>query len=432
MKIQNFDTLAVSDLRKVGLLIAEAGLQAIDTERVIRDAIRLEGGVLFIQNKKYPLEHVGRIFVMGVGKCASEAASALEEVLGERISGGVIIDVKEGKHLKYITAYKGSHPLPTDANVNASRNMIYLLQGLHADDLVLFCISGGASTLLCLPEEGGRCETEAELFRLLTASGVTIRELNTVRKHLSLARGGYLAKEAYPARVVSLIFSDVPGNDIQFIASGPTVKDTTTVKDAEAILKKYDVLKNPGVWKIKLLETPKDRKYFERVTNTIVVSNDVALRSMAEKALELGYAPEVRTSALHGEAREAGEKILKESRKAPAGSVLLYGGETTVTARGKGRGGRNLELALSGLRFVSEGELLISLASDGRDNTDFAGGVCDIIAREKARAAGLDAEEHLHENNAYSFFEKTEDYILTGDTGSNVSDLVLVIKQNNK
>ena len=427
--MQNFEKIATSDLRKAGLLIAEAGLRAIDTEKVVREAVRVTDSALVLQGHEYLFAEAGRIFLYGVGKCSTEAVSALSAILGDRVTGGVLIDVKEGNALPRIISHRGTHPAPSEINVRAARHLAETLQGFQDNDLVIFCISGGASTLLCLPEGDMDCETESSIFRTLTKAGATIQELNTVRKHLSRARGGHLARLAYPARVHSLIFSDVPGDDIQFIASGPTVRDETTIEDAKKILLKYDVAQYVGRADIPLIETPKEEKYFDRVINEVLVSNKVALQAMAAQARELGYAADIRTHELQGEAREVAKRILEEAREAPSKSVLLYGGETTVTIQGKGKGGRNMELALSGLRFVSENECLISVASDGRDNTDFAGGVCDIISREKARAAGLDLEVFLRENNAYEFFGKVGDFIITGNTGSNVSDLIVAIKE---
>ncbi len=429
MKLQNFEELAKNELRKAGLLIAETGLQAIDTERVVKNAVRVSEEALVLQDREYPLSEIKRIFLYGVGKCSTEAVTALSAILGDRVTGGMLIDVKEGKAVPRIVAHMGTHPAPSEENVRASEHLTQSLAKFKENDLVIFCISGGASTLLCLPEGDMDCETESKIFHGLTRAGATIQELNTVRKHLSRARGGHLARLAYPAQVHSLIFSDVPGNNVQFIASGPTVKDETTVEDAKRIAEKYKIGTFIGLQNIPFIETPKEKKHFERVRNTIIVSNETALQAMQKKAEETGYAAAIRTDTLQGEAREVAKQILEEVHNAPPKSVLLYGGETTVTIKGRGKGGRNMELALSGLRFVSENECLISLASDGRDNTDFAGGTCDMLGKEKAKTAGLKIETFLNDNNAYEFFKQTGDYVLTGNTGSNVSDLIIAIKK---
>lgn len=426
-KIRNFDALARGNLRKAALEIAEAGLWAIDTAKVVKGGIRLKDNTLVVGERTIPLSLEGRLLVVGIGKCALQACGALEEVLRDRITDGIVLDVREGR-LRKLKTYAGDHPFPTERNRKANQAIIELLKNANESDAVLFVVSGGGSTLLCNPHHA-TCEDEAQLVRYLFKAGATIQELNTIRKHLSIARGGFLAQYAYPARVISLIFSDVPGNDMEFIASGPTIKDSTSKEDAKAILRKYEVPEKSGIASLELLETPKDDKYFEKVENILFVSNQTALEAMMQKAKEPGFAATIRTATLAGEAKDVAETILRELRSAAPHSALLYGGETTVTIRRPGKGGRNLELALSGLRFIQEGELLMSLASDGRDNTDFAGGICDMITREKADQKKLDVASYLEENHSYQFFSDVGEFVLTGSTGSNVSDLIIAIKE---
>ncbi len=238
-KIQNFDELAKSGLRRAVLNIAEAGFAAIDTEGAVKRSVRVEGDELEINSHKFDLGKINNLYVVGVGKCSLEAGRELEKILGDRITGGIVIDVHVGA-LKKIKTFTGTHPLPTNENVDATKHIIKLLKDCNEDDLVIFIISGGGSTLLCQPENY-TCLEEADIFSCLTGAGATIQELNTVRKHISLARGGFLAKYAYPASSLALIFSDVPGNDLEFIASGPTIKDTTTVADAARVAGKYSL-----------------------------------------------------------------------------------------------------------------------------------------------------------------------------------------------
>jgi glycerate 2-kinase len=272
------------------------------------------------------------------------------------------------------------------------------------------------------------CAQEGEILKVLFEKGAAIEEINTLRKHLSLARGGRLAEYAYPATSLALIFSDVPGDDPGFVASGPTVKDETTVDEARAIVQKYDLEKEAGL-KIEPLKTPKEDKYFEKVKNVIFVSNRTALIAMTEKAREVGLHPEVRTSLLAGEARKVGERIAAEIGEAMPKTAYLYAGETTVTIKGNGRGGRNQELALGALAHIGAGSVVLSLASDGRDNGDYGGALCDTITKEKAAALGLKEEEYLARNDSSGFFEKTGGLLMTGDTGANVSDLIIAVKQ---
>ena len=427
MKIINSRDLSGTPLRQAAVQIAEAGLAAIDTQKAIRDHVRLGDGSLVVKNEAFPLADVAGIYVVGVGKCAIDAALALEAVLGERLTGGMVIDVRESSAPKKIKVFRGFHPWPNEANVDATKNLVNFLEARGENDLVICVISGGGSTLLCSPQDLS-CQDEGLLLNLLMRRGVEIKKINAVRKHISFARGGHLAKYAYPATVVSLIFSDVIGNDLETVASGPTFRDTTTVAEAEKILTEHDALKSCGVDKCGLIETPKEEKYFEKVHNILLVNNEVALEAMRDAARSLGFAAEIRSRTLQGEAREAAGAIISDLRKSPDKSALLYGGETTVMVRGQGQGGRNQELALSGVPRIIEGELVVAINSDGRDNSDVAGAFCDTETGRKAHALGLTAEDFLKNNDSYNFFAQTGDRIVTGDTGSNVSDLVLAIK----
>lgn len=425
-KIKNFDALAKTDMRRIALDIMDAGLQAVDTDAVIERNIRLEGDVLSVGGQMYLLKDIKRVFVVAVGKCAVEASVAIERILGEKLSGGVLIDVKDAHQLKKIKAFKGTHPLPSEGNVLATREMVSWMRGFTEHDLVIFVISGGGSTLLCLPEETD-WQDEAKIVNTLMRSGATIQEINTVRKHLSLARGGFFAKYVYPAQVTSLIFSDVPGNDVQFVASGPTVHDNTSLVEADEVIKKYQILEKCGLSQVKLIETPKDERYFEKVKNVIVVSNRIALEAMRERAEQHGYNTIVAATRLVGEARDVGVRIMEEIHREASKTVLLYGGETTVTVRGSSLGGRNLELAMSAARTVHDDSIVLAIDSDGRDNSEFAGGLCDSGTKQKAMELGLDVDALLEESRSYEFFLRTGDSVITGDTGSNVADIILAL-----
>ena len=426
MIIKNFEKLAKTEDRKLALRMIDVGLDAVDTKKIIRSTVHIKGDELYIGNAVINLKDIDNLFVVGVGKASLSAAEELESILGKRISNGVVIDVREG-NLKRISAFSGQHPFPSEVNMKATKEIIKLLSGTTKKDFVIFIISGGGSTLLCQPKNM-TCSDESEFIKLMFDEGVDIEKMNTVRKHLSFARGGYLAKYAYPARAISLIFSDVPGDDLQFIASGPTVKDTTTTKDALRILQTCKNGNQFGVDEDSLIETPKDDKYFKNIRNIIVVSNKIALTAMAKEASSEGFLPEICTTTLSGEARDVGRDIVHELRKAKNRTVFLYGGETTVTVRNPGKGGRCQELILSALRFINKGETVVAVGSDGRDNTDFAGALCDTITKDTADKKNLNIEEYLNKNMAYSFFEKTGDYILTGNTGRNVSDIIIAIK----
>jgi len=427
-KFKNWDELNKSALRQAALELAEAALGAIDTREVMKKAVRLEGETLYFPDQAFSLKETGKVLTVGIGKCALEAAQVVEEVLGERLDGGMVLVPQAEGQLKRLRVFQGDHPMPTERNVEATRKILSLLSGLTANDLVIFIISGGGSTLLSQPTNF-TCREEALILGRLIKSGAAIQEINTLRKHTSRARGGNLAAAAYPARVVSLIFSDVPGDELSVIASGPTVKDETSVADAQKIVDRYELAQTGDLQQIALLETPKDDKYFSRVTNLLLVSNRLALEAMAEKARTFGFTPRVCTACLTGEAREVGERLVQELDQSGPQTALLYGGETTVTVKGSGRGGRNQELVLSALRRIKSGELILSLASDGRDNSDFAGALCDIMTRERAEKLHLDWNKYLAANDSYNFFAMTGDYLLTGPTGSNVSDLIIALRE---
>ena len=427
-RIQNFEALAETHERRDALAIAEAGLAAIDVGAALARMLRIEGDDLHLREKTYSLTE-RRVFFIGIGKCANAAAQAVERIFGDRLAGGIAFDVSpvEGTPLGKIEAYVGSHPLPTEANVQAAKRIAAFLTGRSETDLVITLISGGGSTLLCLPPASMSCTDEVALWNNLTAQGATIQDINTVRKHLSLLRGGGLVAAAYPAEVVSLIVSDVPGNDLGFIASGPTVPDTTSAADAEAVLARYGIAPAAN---LELLETPKEPRYFERVTNILFLTNEDALAAMRQEAKRLEYRCEVVDDRYAGEAREVGHAVVEKLRDAPAKTVLLYAGESTVTLGEQyGKGGRNQEMALAALNELREGELILPFASDGRDNTDCAGAIGDGVTRAHAFARNLSIDEYLDAHKAYDFFAATGDSIVTGYTGSNVSDLIIAMKK---
>ncbi len=424
--LQNVSALATDPGRTDLLSIAEAGLGAIRTERVIERSIVRTGMDLSVCGVRYDLAEYERVFVVGVGKCALDAGVPLAAALGDRLAEGVLLDVREGEAVPGMRILAGTHPYPSAQNVAHARTLLETLQKANERDLVLMIISGGASALLCLPERHTPAE-ESTLIKHLFANGANIRDLNIIRKHLSLARGGHLAAAAHPAEVVALIFSDVPGNDITTIASGPTVLDTSTVEDARSIFRTY-FGERCGFKEEYFFETPKDAALFVRARNELVLTNGTALDAMQERAKQLGYRVLIRDTRIEGEAREVGRTIAHELHAAHPGTVLLYGGETTVTVVGSGKGGRNQELSLGALPLLSDDELLLSLASDGVDNSEYAGGIADRVTRSLAHEKGLSPEEYLRANDAYTFFHTLQQGVLTGYTGANVADLIIGVK----
>ena len=393
------------------------------TKNAIHRCLATDDGNLKIMNFEFRREDYNRIFFVGIGKCAVDAGLAVEEILGEKITDGVIVDVKEGT-FKKMRSFLGTHPFPSEQNVLAAKEVAEMLKNLTEKDLVLTVISGGGSSLLSLPH-GISPEMLTKITKTLMDKGAPIGEVNIIRKHLSDIQGGFLAKMAYPATVISLLFSDVPGNDISTIASGPTVLDKSTKKDAEELIERYEILKECGLQSLDIVETPKEEKYFREVHNLLIVTNLIALDAMTEKAKELGYFSLICTDCGVGEAREFGKKMVSEER---AKGCYFYGGETTVTSFGKrGKGGRNQEVVLGALPHIGDNMVIVAAASDGWDNGESAGAMGDKELFVLAEQKGISPKVFLDENNSFEFFEKAGGHIFTGRTGANVADLYFVL-----
>jgi glycerate-2-kinase len=276
---------------------------------------------------------------------------------------------------------------------------------LTEKDLILVVVCGGGSAMLIHPYKIS-LEKKIKVGEALLESGADIIEINTIRQHLSTVKGGGLAEILYPARVASVIFSDVPGNNLSYIASGPTVKDDTTIDNAISLLKKYNLMDKLGLSREDFSENPREDKYFEKVSNILVLSNLTALNAMKKKAEELGFKAEVLSDKFEGEARTVGRELIEKTGNH---SILLVGGETTVKVVGKGEGGRNQEVVLGALSFIDEKTIICSFDSDGWDNSPFAGAIGDTKTLEKAKELGINPLEFLNSNNSLLFFQKTED-----------------------
>ena len=419
--IKNFDELATTENRKFALEIAEAGLDAINTEKVISDSVKLENNILLIKGELFDLSKFKRIKVVGFGKASCGAAIALEKILGDKIKEGAVIGLQKVT-CDYIETFIGSHPRPSSANINAGKKIYEIANKSNEDDLIILIASGGGSALLCYSES--ECTQGIKLYDVFLKYGQTITEINTIRKHLSFLKGGGLAKVAYPATIIGLIFSDVPGDRFQDVASGPTYKDNTTAHDAEMIIRKYNL------GKFDLFETPKNDKYFEKVHNFILVSNKTAVKAMEKRAQELDFETNIVSTELYEEVAEALKEIFSVQKNNSASCVVLAAGEPKleVTKKG-GKGGRNLFMGLRALKMkiVDENSVFIPLASDGMDNSDSAGVVIDKNTLEKVEKLGIDLDDFLDRFDAYSAFEKSGDMIMTGPTGANVSDLMILL-----
>ena len=362
--------------------------------------------------------------MISFGKASSRSALVLSKILKEKITKGFVLDpsssVKKIGKLEFLKVY---HPFPKEENILAGKKVLSLSRDIEEDDLIIFLISGGGSASLFLPKGVSLTELR-NILKDLYKKGATIEEINIIRKHLSEVKGGNLAKKFFPATIFSLIISDVPGNDLSIIASGPTVKDFSTLEEAKRIFQKYSLDKKYP--QIKFSETPKEERYFKKVKNILVLTNKTALLAMKKKAEEIGFQTKIISEKIEGEARKIAKEITKEIQK---NQCLLFGGETTVKVKGKGKGGRNQELALAALENLKRGEALIALASDGIDNSQAAGAIVDWQTKKVARELGLVAERYLENNDSFHFFEKTGDLIFTGPTGTNVSDLILFLRK---
>ncbi|MFH1402050.1 MAG: DUF4147 domain-containing protein [Patescibacteria group bacterium] len=427
--IKNIKDLATNSFRQDALDILEAGYQAVLTDKIILKNVSLQEDVLKIKNKKYNLKKYKKIFFIAIGKCANQSARIFENILGDKITDGVVLDVKKDK-FKKLKSKVGSHPLPSKENILATKSIVEILEKAGKNDLILTIVSGGGSALLCAPVMGVDDESLKKITQSLMVKGATIGEINIVRKHLSQIKGGQFAQLAYPAKLVSLIFSDVPGDNISMIASGPTVMDETTKEDAQIVLESYFGLEQISIGKEMisfLKETPKEQKYFQEVDNILLVTNNVALEEMQKKAEDLGYDAYIETTDLQGEAKELSGKLLSENILPK--SCHIWGGEMTTQVNGKGEGGRNQEFVLGAVAKLPENTLIAAVASDGWDNTDAAGALADDILLDKINETGIDSEEYLLNNDSYNFFKKMGTQIKTGKTGINVADFYLILKK---
>lgn len=435
-------------LRQDAASVLEAALRAVDARAVIHRFVRREKDTLWVGKTAYDLRAFCRIWVVGFGKASAAMAQAVEEILQDRIEGGLVITPDGyGAPLQRIRVAEASHPLPDHRGEEAARWLVGLLREATEGDLVVCLVSGGGSALLPLVAEGLTLEDEVRTTDLLLRSGATIVEVNAVRKHLSAVKGGWLARIAAPATVVALVLSDVPGGRLDAVASGPLAPDPTTYHDALTVLRRYGLgervpervrrhLERGAAGEIP--ETPKPGDpAFQRVQTVVVGSVAQAADAATERAQALGYHTLVLTTDLEGEAREVGRVVAALAREEARAdrpvlrpACLVLGGETTVRVRGSGRGGRNQELALSAaLGLVgAQNVLVVSFATDGTDGpTDAAGGVADGTTAERARLIGYDLRRSLEENDAYPCLDAVGDLLRTGPTRTNVNDLVLVL-----
>ena len=435
-------------MRNDAAAIFQAGLAAVDPATAIRRHVSMDHAHLIMGDKTFDLSRVDRLFVIGAGKASGAMAAALEEILVDRITDGlVVVKYDHAVKLTRIPLVEAGHPIP-DKNGQEGAERIHKLVGKAGkDDLVICLMSGGGSALLPFPRPGLTLVGKQETNQVLLSCGASIHEINTIRKHLSHIKGGQLAMCAHPARVVSLILSDVVGDDLDVIASGPTVPDPSTFQDCGDILSKYGIAdKLPQAIHRHLArgvageieETPKPgHPVFDKTDHFIIGNNFQALRSAKQHAESLGYNTLMLTSLLTGETRDAAHfqtaiirEMLQSGYPIQPPACLLSGGETTVTLKGNGKGGRNQEyvlasaLALENLAPV----VCLSAGTDGTDGpTDAAGAIMDSTTLTRANKKGLSAAAYLRNNDSYHFFQALGDHYVTGPTRTNVMDIRITL-----
>jgi len=436
--------------RDLALKILKAAVDAADPYAAIMNHVKLHEKFLVINGVSIDLSAYNRIFVIGTGKASGAMAEALEKILGNLIAIGHV-NILRGTKSKFKTTqiwlHEADHPIPSEAGVKGSKRIIEIAKRAKRRDLVICLISGGGSALMPLPAEGITLADKQQVTESLLACGATIDEINVVRKHISKIKGGQLAKEVYPATLISLILSDVLGDPLDAIASGPTVPDISTYGEAISIIKKYELWQKipksvqhhltAGLHN-KIPETPKPTdKIFRNNRVFIVGNNHLAAQAAYEQAKKLGLNALFLSSLIQGEARHVGtvyaaitKEVVNSNNPIQKPAAIIAGGETTVTVVGQGHGGRNQELVLSasmGIEGLS-GVVVASIGTDGIDGpTDAAGAIADGKTMIRSRAKKLDATMHLKNNNSYTFFKHLNDLIFTGPTGTNVNDVSVMI-----
>ncbi|KXA91508.1 hypothetical protein AKJ57_01055 [candidate division MSBL1 archaeon SCGC-AAA259A05] len=436
--------------RKACLDVIEYALESIEPSRGIEKNVGIEDGMLKLFSEEFELDEVENLYVLGAGKASYNMARAIEEILSDKIAEGIVI-TKYGyreTELKNIRVVEAGHPVPDDSGQEAANEILRIAEDAGERDLVINLISGGGSALLCAPVEPVSLDEMQKATDLLVASGATINEINAVRKHVSRIKGGRLARSIQPATCVSLIVSDVVGNPLDVIASGPTVPDTTTFEDAYRVLENYSLLEEVPGAVLDYVNDGRDGKVMEsveedefadmKVHNLVISSNDKATEAVAEKAEELDLEPLILSRMIEGESKEAGivfagivKDVVRTGTPLDPPAMLISGGETTVSLGEKeGEGGPNQEFALGAATKISglDGIVVAAVDTDGTDGpTEAAGGIVDGKTAEKFSQENMNLSEVLKSHDSKPALEKLNDLIVTGPTGTNVNDLRIAV-----
>jgi hydroxypyruvate reductase len=440
-------------MRKKAKVIFDKAVSAVNPSEALKKSVHIQNEALAIQvaeglEKSIDLRGFNRLFLIGTGKASASMAQAMEEIIGSRLTSGVIITKHgHGLPLKLTEVIEAGHPLPDQKGLEGAKKIQTLLKESGEKDLILFLISGGGSALLPLPVDGISLEEKQKTTQLLLDCGADIIEINTIRKHISQIKGGWLARWAYPSTILTFILSDVVGDPLDSIASGPTVPDTSTFIEAWEILEKYGLTQKvpSSVQKHlssgregKIEETPKPGDtIFNKVHNILIGSNILALRAAEKEASSLGYNTLILSSSIVGETREAArfhgalvKEVMSSGHPLQKPACIISGGETTVTIKGQGKGGRNQEFVLAGAFEIQDLKAVVVLSggTDGTDGpTDAAGAIADHTTIQRAQRLGLNPKIHLNNNDAYPFFQRLGDLLITGPTQTNVMDVRIIL-----
>jgi glycerate 2-kinase len=447
------EKFSLDELKSIASCIFSKAISAVNPYERLKEVIRIEKNRLFVRMEEdleqcFDINAFKKIFLIGSGKASASMAQALEKIFGDRITKG-FVTTKYGHSLplKKIEVMEAGHPIPDQKGFKGAKKIQSFLKESGTEDLVIFLLSGGASALLSLPANGIALEEKQEVTQLLLDCGANIQEINTIRKHISQIKGGWLAKWAYPSTVISFVLSDVVGDQLNVIGSGPAVPDPSSFEEAWEILKKYDLIDEVASSIKKYLlsgregkveETPKPGDaVFEKVYHTLIGSNILALRAAEKEALSTGLNTLILSSSIAGETREAARfhgavarEVISSGHPLPRPACILSGGETTVTIKGRGLGGRNQEFALAMALEISGLEKVVFLSggTDGIDGpTDASGAIVDHTTLSRARSKGLDPKAYLENNDSYSFFKNLGGLLVTGPTHTNVMDVRILL-----
>jgi hydroxypyruvate reductase len=440
--------IAAKQLKTDARRIFDAGIAAVDPVAAVQHAVTRRGEALSVAGELYDLRDYAHVYVIGAGKAGATMAQGLAAVLQDRLTAGAVtVKYAHVAPVTSVTLYEAGHPIPDAAGVRGAEAMMQVTQQAGEHDLVFCLLSGGGSALTPAPCAGITLEEKQQLTSLLLACGASIDEINALRKHLSRLKGGQLARLVAPARLITLVLSDVVGDRLDVIASGPTVPDASTFADCQAIVARYGLMDQlpPSIRDHlqrgcagQVPETPKaGEPVFARHQTVLIGSNRIALQAAAQQARHLGYTPLILSSAVQGEAREIARlhaAIAHEIRQSglplPPPVCVLAGGETTVTLRGHGKGGRNQEFALAAAIDIDglDSVVILSGGTDGTDGpTDAAGAFADGTTMHRAQTLGLRAEAFIQRSDSYHFFAALDDLLFTGPTGTNVMDIYMLL-----